>query len=34
LKPWGILLGEQDKSIHTKKIKTEMEPVIADHGIN
>jgi hypothetical protein len=33
LKPWGILLGEQDKSIHSKKIKTEREPVAADHGI-
>jgi predicted PurR-regulated permease PerM len=33
LKPWGILLGEQDKSIHSKKIKTERERVAADHGI-
>lgn len=30
LKPWGILLGEQDKTIHSKKIKTEIKPVAAD----
>jgi putative permease len=34
LKPWGILLGEQDKTIHTKKIKTEIEPVAADPGVS
>jgi predicted PurR-regulated permease PerM len=33
LKPWGILLGEQDKSIQTKRIKTDPEPVAADHSI-
>jgi predicted PurR-regulated permease PerM len=32
LKPWGILLGEQDKTMHTKKIRTEIEPVAADVG--
>ncbi len=32
LKPWGILLGEQDKTIHTKKNRTETEPVAVDTG--
>jgi putative permease len=30
LKPWGILLGEQDKSIQTKNVSKESEPIAAD----
>jgi putative permease len=32
LKPWGILLGEQEKTSHSKKIKAEIHPVAPETG--
>jgi predicted PurR-regulated permease PerM len=34
LKPWGILLGEQDKSIQAKKNKEEIKPVAAETDVS
>jgi predicted PurR-regulated permease PerM len=34
LKPWGILLGEQERAIQTKKTETEIEPVVTEHGVS